>query len=168
MAEAWSILADHGEKRQTALQPSVPPQKSAKARNSKAASVCRRLAALPSSPSVPFSWTVFVGLSDRPVNDVRLAFTFVPPSVPRRDASSGTAASKFPRQHAGGPRRRCATRLGADRTPGGCQPVAGPAAPAGISAAKADLRISECSPLRLGGIVSWHRSRMLRRRSRPR
>ena len=90
MAEAWSILADHGEKRQTALQPSVPPQKSAKARNSKAASVCRRLAALPSSPSVPFSWTVFVGLSDRPVNDVRLAFTFVPPSVPRRDASSPT------------------------------------------------------------------------------
>jgi uncharacterized protein len=70
--------------------------------------------------------------------------------------NAGTAASKFPRQHAGGSRRPRA-RLGAKRAQGGRQSVAGPAPAA---------RISGCSRLRFRRIVSWHRSLSRRWRHR--
>jgi len=44
-------------------------------------------------PNRPFSWTVFVGLSDQPVNDMRLAFTCVPTFRSKRDAASLTRAA---------------------------------------------------------------------------
>ena len=81
-------------------------------------------------------------------------------------AVAGTAADKFPRQHAGSSRRPRAARLSAERTHGGRQSIAGPAAAAGISAANAALRISGCSRLRLGRIVSRHRSLSRRWRHR--
>src|SRR5215469_12383311 len=61
--------------------------------NSKAASAPRRSTALPSSPTVPFSRTAFVGLSDQPVNDVRLAFTCVPSFRSKRDAPRSDESS---------------------------------------------------------------------------
>jgi hypothetical protein len=81
--------------------------------------------------------------------------------------AAGTAAGKFPRQHAGGFQRPRAARLGAERTYGGRQSAAGPAA-AGPAAAgpAAAAGISGCSRLWLGRIVSRHRS--LNRRWRHR
>ena len=67
------------------------------------------------------------------------------------------------REALGGPR---AARLGAERTHGGRQSVTGPAAAVGICAANAALRISACSRLRLGRIVSRHRSLSRRWRHR--